>query len=246
MSLHDYLSNQGYTGQFPGVSSGKKASYFGLHGDKRYAGFLMQQMGAGGYLSPGSVNPQISGLIESGVGAYRNQQEQQGYGMAAAGINPAIAGQMLGQQEGQYQSMIGQQIAGFEGQRQERVYQAGESFVQFQSAIEAENTARAENARRYRKQMRDQKKARRWSQFMGVMGGAMQAGGMMMGMPMMPGMGGPGMTPSADKAFNNWEPGAYNSTGGGWSSWNNQPWDNSPKWQPPSNQAPPGPWNNYF
>lgn len=176
MSLESYLSGQGYNGQFPGVGGpGRRSWYTDLYGDQRYAGFLEDQMRAGGYLSEASVNPFISQLVEGNVGAWRNQQQQQGGQLAAAGMNPAVAARYLGEQESGYKENIAAATAGFQGDLQKRRYDAGESFVEFQSALEGELTARAENARRYRKALRDADKDRTWNRAIGLGGLALGA-----------------------------------------------------------------------
>lgn len=171
MALSDYLQRMGYGRGAPGLSRGRNADYFGLYGDQRYADFLLDQEQTGA-LSPSSVNLQARQLVEGGVASEQFRQENLARSLAAAGVNPAIAQRIIEQDKSQALNQISSQIAGFEGQRQQREYQAGQDFVEFSSALESETTARAEDARRYRQQVREAKKARNLAFFSSILGTA--------------------------------------------------------------------------
>lgn len=172
MALQDFLSQMGYGGQTPpSVSRGRNADYTGLYGDQRLAAFLRDQSQTG-FLSPGSVNPQVAQLVEGGVASEQFRQQNLARSLAAAGVNPAIAEKIIAEDQGRAMADITAKVAGFEGERQAREFQAGEDFIGFQSQIESEITARAEDARRYRQQMREAKKARNMQMLSSLIGTA--------------------------------------------------------------------------
>lgn len=171
MALPDFLTRMGYGRTAPGLSRGRNADYFGLHGDERYAAFLLDQE-QNGALAPSSVNNQARQLVEGGVASEQFRQENLARSLAAAGVNPAIASRIIEQDKSQALNQISSQMAGFEGQRQEREFAAGQDFVQFSSAQEAEVTARAEDQRRFRIQQREARKARNLAFFTSVLGAA--------------------------------------------------------------------------
>lgn len=172
MALQDFLSRMGYGGQAPpSVSRGRNADYFGLHGDQRLASFLQDQSQSG-FLSPGSVNPQVRQLVEGGVASEQFRQQNLARSLAAAGVNPAMAEKIIAEDQGRSMADIASKVAGFEGERQAREFQAGEDFIGFQSQIEQETTARAEDARRYRQSVREAKKARNMQMLSSLIGTA--------------------------------------------------------------------------
>lgn len=176
MALQDFLSQMGYGGQTPpSVSRGRNADYTGLYGDQRLAAFLRDQSQTG-FLSPSSVNPQVAQLVEGGVASEQFRQQNLARSLAAAGVNPAIAEKIIAEDQGRSMADITSKVAGFEGERQAREFQAGEDFIGFQSQIESEITSRAEDARRYRQQMREAKKARNMQMLSTLIGAAVQIG----------------------------------------------------------------------
>lgn len=172
MALQDFLSQMGYGGQTPpSMSRGRNADYTGLYGDQRLAAFLRDQSQTG-YLSPGSVNPQVAQLVEGGVASEQFRQQNLARSLAAAGVNPAIAEKIIAEDQGRAMADITSKVAGFEGERQAREFQAGEDFIGFQSQLESEITSRAEDARRYRQSVREAKKARNMQMLASLIGTA--------------------------------------------------------------------------
>ncbi len=174
MALNDFLSEMGYGGTPHSISRGKNADYFGLYGDERLAAFLQDQSKSG-YLSPSSVNPEVRQLVEGGVSSEQFRQENLARSLAAAGVNPAIAERIISEDKGRAMADLSARVAGFEGNRQKREFEAGEDFIGFQSQLEQELTARAEDRRRYNQQVREAKKARNLQMLTSVLGIAANA-----------------------------------------------------------------------
>jgi len=174
-----------------------------LRATERTADFLLEQYGPGGFLSPTSINPEARVMTQTLADTDAFRQQQLSRGLAAGGVNPAMAETIMSESQNNALQALGLGIGGLEGQLQQRRYGAGEQLLNVAQAEEAEVSAREEERRRYEQAQHDAKRAQMMNTVMGLAGLGIGAYGAFSGGPGAP-TGAPTGVPGVPAAPSGW------------------------------------------